>query len=231
MEKQTISVIIPAWNAEKYLPVCIEALQRQSLKAELQILLADDGSQDCTASLAQKLGLEVLKLNHGGAARARNEALRQARGSYIYFLDADDVPTEDALETMMGPLLEDEKLGAVFAKARDFISPELTEQEHRGLRARPMAYSGVLPGCSLIRREVFAQIGYFDESLSSGETVAWMMKLRDAGIRTMQLAEITLNRRIHLNNTGNRDAQGEAANYAAILRARMLRNGRAGDKK
>lgn len=230
MDKPEISVIIPAWNAEKYLPACIAALRNQTIESKLQILLADDGSQDSTVALAGELGLAVLRLNHGGAARARNAALRRAEADYIYFLDADDLPTEDALETLMRPLLQDEKLGAVFSKARDFISPELTEQERRGLRERPMAYSGVLPGCSLIRREVFAKIGYFDESLSSGETVAWMMKLRDAGIHTVQLDDVTLNRRIHLNNTGIRDSQGEAANYAAILRARMLRNRMPGEK-
>ena len=63
--------------------------------------------------------------------------------------------------------------------------------------------------------------GIVDENLSSGETVAWIMKLRDAGIKTLQLDDVTLRRRIHKNNTGRRDAKGEAANYAAILRARL----------
>lgn len=219
-----ICVIIPAWNAAAFLGECIGALRRQTLAAQLQIIVADDGSSDNTVELAKELGAEVLCLNHGGAAHARNAALEQVNAPFVFFLDADDVPTEDALEKLAAPLLENDTLGAVFSKARDFISPELTDEERSRLQPRPMAYSGVLPGCSLIRREVFERIGCFDESLSSGETVAWVMKLRDAGIQTRQIEDVTLLRRIHRNNTGRRDAQGEAANYAAILRARLRRN-------
>lgn len=219
-----ISVIIPAWNAGAYLPACVNALQSQSLEAELQIILADDGSTDNTVALAEELGLEVIRLNHGGAAHARNAALKQASSPFVFFLDADDVPSRDALEKLIAPLQADAQLGAVFSKAVDFISDELTDEERSRLQPRPAPYSGVLPGCSLIRAEVFARIGCFDETLSSGETVAWVMKLRDAGIKTLQLEDVTLRRRIHRNNTGRRDAKGEAANYAAILRARLRQN-------
>lgn len=234
MEKMKISVIIPAWNASEYLAECAEGLQKQTLNAQLQIILADDGSTDNTVALAESLGMTVIQLNHGGAAHARNAALKLADAPFVFFIDADDVPCEDALEKLATPLLTDEQLGAVFSKAEDFISSELTEEERSRLQTRPAPYSGVLPGCSLIRSEVFTKIGSFDESLSSGETVAWVMKLRDAGIKTLQLEDVTLRRRIHRNNTGRRDAKGEAANYAAILRARLLKNMRspkAGDAK
>lgn len=224
METMKIAVIIPAWNASEYLAECAQALKKQTLGAQLQIILADDGSTDGTVELAQSLGMTVIRLNHGGAAHARNAALKLVDAPFVYFLDADDVPSADALEKLTAPLLADEQLGAVFSKAEDFISAELTEEERSRLQTRPMPYSGVLPGCSLIRAEVFAKIGSFDESLSSGETVAWVMKLRDAGIKTLQLEDVTLRRRIHRNNTGRRDAKGEAANYAAILRARLRQN-------
>lgn len=234
MDNTKIAVIIPAWNASEYLAQCVEALNTQTLDAQLHIILADDGSTDGTVALAESLGLTVIRLNHGGAAHARNAALKLVDAPFVYFLDADDVPSGDALEKLAAPLLADPQLGAVFSKAEDFISPELTQEERSRLQTRPAPYSGVLPGCSLIRSEVFAKIGYFDENLSSGETVAWVMKLRDAGIKTLQLEDVTLRRRIHRNNTGRRDAKGEAANYAAILRARLLKNmsgPKAGDTK
>ena len=221
MEKMKISVIIPAWNASEYLAECASGLQNQTLDAQLQVILADDGSTDGTVALAESLGMTVIQLNHGGAAHARNAALKLADAPFVFFIDADDVPSPDALEKLAAPMLSDEQLGAVFSKAEDFISAELTEAERSRLQVRPAPYSGVLPGCSLIRSEVFAKIGSFDETLSSGETVDWVMKLRDTGIKTLQLEDVTLRRRIHRNNTGRRDAKGEAANYAAILRARL----------
>lgn len=224
MGKTKISVIIPAWNASEYLAECANALKNQTLDAQLQIILADDGSTDGTVALANDLGMTVIQLNHGGAAHARNAALKLADAPFVFFIDADDVPSPDALEKLYAPLLANPQLGAVFSKAEDFISPELTDQERSRLQTRPAPYSGVLPGCSLIRSKVFAKIGSFDQTLSSGETVAWVMKLRDAGIQTLQLEDVTLRRRIHRNNTGRRDAKGEAANYAAILRARLMKN-------
>ena len=112
---------------------------------------------------------------------------------------------------------------AVFAMAEDFISPELTEAQKAELRPRPAPYGGVLPGCSLIRRQVFDAIGLFDDTMKSGETVAWQLKLRDAGIKTVQIPTVTLKRRLHLTNTGRVQQKQEMANYAALLRKRMKR--------
>ena len=108
-----------------------------------------------------------------------------------------------------------------FGKAEDFISPELTEVEKAELKPRTAPYGGVLPGCSLIRKSVFDAIGMFDDTMKSGETVAWQMKLRDAGIKTAQIPMVTLKRRLHLTNTGRVQQKQEMANYAALLRKRM----------
>jgi hypothetical protein len=79
--------------------------------------------------------------------------LRAVTGQLILLLDADDVLTDGALHAMYAAL--GEGADAVFAMAEDFISPELTEAQKAELRPRPAPYGGVLPGCSLIRRQVF----------------------------------------------------------------------------
>ena len=60
--------------------------------------------------------------------------------------------------------------------------------------------------------------------MKSGETVAWQLKLRDAGVRTVQISIVTLKRRLHLTNTGRLQPKQEMANYAALLRQRMKKS-------
>ena len=217
---ETLSVIIPAYQAEKYIAQAVDSVRAQNWVGQTQIIVIDDGSADNTAAEAEKLGLQVIRKTQGGAASARNEGLRAATGQLVLLLDADDVLTEGALSAMYNAMTE-KGVDAVFAMAEDFVSPELTDAQKAELKPRPAAYGGVLPGCSLIRRSVFDTIGLFDDTMRSGETVAWQLKLRDAGIQTAQIPYVTLKRRLHLTNTGRTQQKQEMANYAALLRKRM----------
>lgn len=216
-----ISVIIPAWQAEKYIAQAIRSVQCQHWAGEVEIIVCDDGSTDRTKEIARQSGATVLLKEQGGAASARNMGIKAATGQLLFFLDADDVSVENALECLYAPMQDTPELMAVFGKAEDFISEELTEEQKEALKPRHGAYGGVLPGCALIRREVFDAIGLFEESLKSGETVSWQMKLRDSGIRTAYIGQTVLKRRLHLTNTGRLKPQEEMKNYAALLRERM----------
>lgn len=218
---ETLSVIIPAHQAEKYIAQAVDSVRRQGWTSQTEIIVIDDGSTDNTAQAARTLGVQLLQKAQGGAASARNMGLRAASGSLILLLDADDVLTDGALKAMYDALTDE--VDAVFTMAEDFISPELTEAQKAELKPRSAPYGGVLPGCSLIRRQVFDTVGLFDDTMKSGETVAWQLKLRDAGIRTVQLPVVTLKRRLHLTNTGRVQQKQEMANYAALLRKRMKR--------
>ena len=218
---ETLSVIIPAYRAEKYLAEAVRSVRGQSWPGTLEIVIVDDGSDDGTLALARELGDVVRTTTRGGAASARNLGLRAAGGDFLFLLDADDRLTPGALEGLYAAFRSRPELAACFGRARDFVSPELTEEQRKGLRVREGSYGGVLPGCALLRRKVFDTVGLFDESLSSGETVAWMMKLRESALPATSLELVTLERRLHLSNTGRIDPKQEMRNYAAILRKRM----------
>lgn len=100
-----VSIIIPIYNAEKYLRQCIESVRCQTLK-ELEIICVDDGSIDDSCQIVEQFKLQdtricLFKQKNQGAGVARNLALRNARGKYVAFLDADDYYIDiDALETM-----------------------------------------------------------------------------------------------------------------------------------
>ena len=185
----------------------------------------DDGSTDASAQIAENMGCVVLRKERGGASSARNLGLSHTDGELILFLDADDRFTEGAVSRLLSPMQEDDSVCAVFAKAMDFISPELSEEDAAHLCPRPAPYDGILPGCSLIRRKVFDVIGPFVNSLKSGETIDWIMKMRDSGLPWIQIRDITLDRRLHMNNTGRKSRTEEMKNYAAILRKRMNSSG------
>lgn len=216
---ETLSVIIPAYQAEKYLAEAVCSVRNQSWPGTIEIIIVDDGSGDGTFALAQRLGDIALTKDRCGAASARNTGLRAAAGDFVMLLDADDVLPPGALEMLYAPFLTAPETAAVFGRMRDFVSPELTPEQQSALRPREGSYGGS-PCCALIRRQVFEQIGIFDETLKTGETVAWMLKLRDAGLPTVSLDGVTLNRRLHLTNTGRVSARQEMRDYAAILRKR-----------
>lgn len=216
-----LSVIIPAYNAENYLPYAVQSALQESWNGPREILLINDGSTDQTVPIAQGLNCRIFSKERGGAASARNLGIENARGSWILLLDADDVLVQGALSALYAPFSENPEIDAVFGYAEDFISPELTNEQRQSLHIRPAPYEGVLPGCSLIKKKVFDQIGLFNTSLSAGETLDWMIRLRSSGNMIVQIKDVVLQRRLHLTNTGRIDRKKEFANYASILRKRL----------
>lgn len=96
-----ISVIIPAFNVEKYIERCINSVIQQSLK-EIEIIVIDDGSTDKTLELIKEIEKNdkrviVIEQENQGSSAARNSGLKRARGKYISFLDSDDWIEENYL--------------------------------------------------------------------------------------------------------------------------------------
>lgn len=100
-----ISVIIPVYNAQQYMKECIASVQKQTLK-ELEILCVDDGSTDDSLAILHMLQeaddrIHVISQENQGAGKARNHAMKQAIGEFLFFLDADDYLLDvSALEQM-----------------------------------------------------------------------------------------------------------------------------------
>lgn len=105
-KKYLVSVIIPIYNAERSIEKAILSVEKQTLK-EVEIICIDDGSLDFSKDILRKLkkknhNIKILEQAHAGAGKARNYGIREARGQYVAFLDADDVfLDESALEAMV----------------------------------------------------------------------------------------------------------------------------------
>ena len=90
-----ISVIVPVYNAEKYLDRCIQSIINQKYK-ELEIILVDDGSKDrsleiCNSYEKKDNRINVIHKENAGVSAARNTGIKKARGTYLAFLDDDDI--------------------------------------------------------------------------------------------------------------------------------------------
>ena len=100
-----ISIIVPVYNTEKYLPRCIDSILGQSF-ADFELLLIDDGSTDesgaiCDAYAKKDDRVRVFHQPNKGVSAARNVGLKYATGDWIFFPDSDDIVMPDAFEFMM----------------------------------------------------------------------------------------------------------------------------------
>ena len=96
-----VSVIMPAYNEERYLAQSLDSVLNQSLK-QTEIICIDDGSEDGTLEILEEYRernekIRVIRHAHGGQSRARNAGMEAAAGKYLLFLDSDDLLEEDAL--------------------------------------------------------------------------------------------------------------------------------------
>ncbi len=103
-----VSIIIPIYRVEKYLPQCIESVLKQTY-TDIQVILVDDGSPDncgaiCEEYAAKDSRILVLHKENGGVSSARNLGLEYARGDYVTFCDSDDWYRPDWIQSLMEPI-------------------------------------------------------------------------------------------------------------------------------
>ena len=105
-----ISVIVPVYNVERFLPPCLESIAAQTF-GDLEVILVNDGSTDGSAELAQEFArrdprFRVVHQENGGLSKARNTGIAEATGEFIAFVDSDDVLPPRAYELLIGALDE-----------------------------------------------------------------------------------------------------------------------------
>jgi glycosyltransferase involved in cell wall biosynthesis len=225
----SVSVVIPAHNAEKYLGAAIESVRAQTL-APHEIIVVDDGSTDGTARIAQSFAdVKTIFQENSGAAAARNNGAQNARGEFLAFLDADDLWTPQKLEWQIAAL-QSEHCDMVFGQAQQFISPELSEDERAKIHLPNENIPAIAPGAMLITRADFFRVGLLETSWEVGEFIDWYLKAGDAGLQTHVLPEVVLRRRVHTSNMGvlQKDARGD---YVKILKASLDRRRRQAAQK
>jgi glycosyltransferase involved in cell wall biosynthesis len=214
-----VSVVIPAYNAERYLGEAIESVLAQSLQPS-EVIVVDDGSTDGTAAIASSYGPPVRCVSHGkvGLAATLNAGVAAATGELLGFVDADDLWCPGKQEAQAAALAADPALDGVFGQVKQFRSPELTPAERESLALPPEDQRGLAKGAMLIRRSSFLRVGPFATEWTLGEFIDWYARAVDAGLKFMTLPDVVLRRRLHRTNTGI-VARDSRLDYVRILRA------------
>lgn len=106
IEQPTVTVVMPLYNAERYVADAVASVMAQADVAT-ELIVADDGSNDRSAEIVEKMSrdsqgrIRLLRLKHGGVSNARNAALDAARGKYVMYLDADDMLLPESVKKLV----------------------------------------------------------------------------------------------------------------------------------
>lgn len=238
-EKPLVSVVIPAYNAERYLGEAIESVLAQTYQP-LETIVVDDGSSDRTAEVARACDeVTVIVQENSGPSAARNRGFAASRGEFIAFHDSDDAMTPDKLAVQVGYLLDNPGAGCVLAEQELLIEPgaELPfwvagAKVEMVMPPRPPELADeplVHPMTMVLRRGTFERVGGFDESMRAAEDFDWMLRAAEEEIEIGRLSEVLLRRRVHPDSL-TQDAAASRAGFFRAFKARIERHrSRAGE--
>jgi len=217
-EKPLVSVIIPTFNSRKTFERCMQSIRQQTYPL-IETIVVDRFSVDGTQEAAKKLGAKTLILNAERSA-AKNHGATKCKGKFVFFLDSDMEPTLKVVENCVNLCLK-KNLDAV-------IIPEKSTSENFLGKCRSIEKTLQQYGSSVtiniprfFNKDVFIQLGGYDESLICGEDLDLYIRLKNARYRCGQVkSEI-----IHLEgNVTMREITSKAYYYGKSLPKLLEKN-------
>ncbi len=229
-----VSVVIPAYNVARHIGEAIASVRAQEddkLGGKLEIIVVDDGSSDGSADLVARdhPDVRLFRKPNGGAASARNMGMREARGDYVAFLDADDVWLPSKLAAQVAYLQAHPQVGLLCSgfshweadeqgnypdpreTVRDTPDASLDEPRSGWVYHKLLLDNFVWTSTVLMRRALIKRIGFYDETLRLGQDYDyWLRAARETEIH--RLAGIMA---LYRKHRGSATVRGATINYAA----------------
>jgi len=164
-----VSIVIPTYNAETTIGICLQALQQQTVPLDsYEIIVVDDGSQDRTCALIEEFGdVRLFVQQNSGPASARNLGLNHARAEIVLFTDDDCEPVEDWIDNMLVPFQSEEIIGVkgAYLSRQEELLPRFVqlEFEDKYERMAQETYIDFIDTyCAGYRRKVLLENNGFD---------------------------------------------------------------------
>lgn len=208
-----ITIIIPTYNASKYLPSLLKKLEAQTIK-NYELIIIDSSSSDNTIDVAQAHGADIITIpqsefDHGGT---RTLAAAKAKGDILVYLTQDALPyNEYAIENIVRPFAEDEKIGAAFGRQLPYPKASVFAEHLRAFNYPDTSYTRTLDdrreqgiktaflsnSFAAYRKSALKQIGYFKSGLPFGEDACAGAKILLEGYKIAYVAEAVV---LHSHN-------------------------------
>lgn len=187
MKQPKVTVIIPLYNDADTITDVLEALAAQQNAPPFDVIVVDDGSQDDGPDRVADMA-QLVRQENAGPAAARNRGGAEARGEILLFLDADCIAPPNWVADMAAAFATpevDAVMGTIHA-ANDGVVPRLVQLEiderYDSMSAADRVDFIAAPSCGF-RREIFGELGGFDQSLRFGEDVEIAYRLTATGGR------------------------------------------------
>jgi len=204
-----VSVIIPAYNAGKYLEETVRSVLAQTY-ADFEIIICDDGSSDNTEEAAKSFGdprIRYIHQKNAGVSAARNRGANISTGKYLAFLDADDLFQPANLEKKVALLEKRTDVALVFADCNVIdanghpTGETLTGKDENVLEDLLLWNGTVIPGPSsiLVTRNAFEQSGGFDPEFSTAADQDFFFRIAFKS-KCVRLPEVLTSYRRHESN-------------------------------
>lgn len=184
-----ISIVVPAYNEEAYLPATLDSITSamETLRAipgvNVENLVVDNNSADSTATVARNLGARVVREPEQGISRARNTGARHAKGDVLIFVDADVIVPPTLLEAIHAAMSDPGCVGGgvdvEYRPRRILIRIYI-----RGWRILSRTLGMVQAATQFCRKVAFEEIGGYDETAWIGEDVDFYWAMRSFAKRT-----------------------------------------------
>lgn len=226
MSGTRIDVVIPAYQAERWLAAAIESVLAQRDAPLGEVIVVDNGSSDGTGRIARGFGAPVRCLTTGptGSGHARNVGIQAAGAALLAFLDADDLMVAGGLEARRRAL-EESGADLVAGLVLPFRDGQPLPADPNAPSLRPWTQRAQLGGSLLIRRSAFDRVGLLDETLRGPELTDWLMRASAAGSTPVMLERVVLLRRLHPHSLTPAAMAQVTAGYLKILRRHLQRQG------
>jgi len=189
--ESALSVIIPAYNAEKTVYSCLSALHDQSLpKRDYEIVVVDDGSTDDTSKIAKEFNVKYLFQTNQGPATARNKGVSAAQGTIVLFTDSDCIPDYNWIEEMVSPFNDPDVAGVkgAYKTTQTDLAARFAQAEFEDrydLLKRHPSIDMIDTYSAAFKKDIFLQIGGFDQNfpVANNEDTDLSYRLATAGYK------------------------------------------------